>query len=142
MDDLKLARVMQQQILGPKRFMAACGCVGVAAIYFPKKPWVFVEEWVTVCLWKDCYTAHLPVAGWYDKETAKPVPKEQFYEVWKKFPKRCDEYIVLNGGHPDFKYLVAQDGAIGLGTVHIPQPKKQEPKEVEWPPKMRELFKI
>jgi hypothetical protein len=139
-DDFKLASLMQQQILGPGRFMAACGCVGIAALYFPKKSWVYVEDLVRACLTTNCVTARLPLACWYDKKTAMPVPKEQFQAAWATYPKRCDEYIVLNGGHPDHKYLVSQDGGIGLGTVHFPR-SKQEPKESEWPPKMGELFK-
>lgn len=139
MNDLKLARRMQQQILGPRRFMAACGCVGIAALYFPKKPWVYVEDWAgEPCRTADCFAAHLPLAGWYDQETGARVPKERFYEAWLKVTKRCDKYIVIRTKHPDYNYLVAEDGDIGLGEVHMPRPKKQEP---TWPPKMGELFK-
>lgn len=138
MDDLKLARRMQQQILGPRRFMAACGCVGIVALYFPKKPWVYVEEWLGgIHLWPGGLS-HLPPVGWYDQETGAQVQKERFYEAWLKVTKRCDKYIVIGTKHPDYNYLVAENGDIGLGEVHMPRPKKQEP---TWPPKMGELFR-
>lgn len=135
MNDEKIARRMQQQILGPRRFMAACGCVGIVELYFPKKPWVYVEDWSgEPCQsvdWSTATSPHLPTSGWYDKETSALVPEEQFMQAWMALKDRGKS--VVSSGRD--KYYICADGTINL---EVWRPRKEE---VQWPPKMGELFK-
>lgn len=132
MDNVDIARRMQQQILGPKRFMTACGCIGGVLLYYPKKPWVFVDQWFSYC------TGAWSEKGWFNKETGQRVTKEELHEAWRTACKRCDEFVVL--GKAPWPFLMAKDGDIGMGPVHMPNPNPKKPEET-WPPKMGEIFK-
>ena len=49
MNELRTARALQNSILGPRRFMRHCGCVGRVLLYYPKRPWVYVDSPISAC---------------------------------------------------------------------------------------------
>lgn len=147
MDDI--ARSLQRDILGPGRLVVPCGCIICVDGFFPKKPWVHKEQQQHFCVGtcRNAYGEHA-LGGWINKLTFTNVSKEEFDEAWlsaKKVPGALfgstNHDVVSVTAIPVVRMNryegVAQNGRTISTLTHTTHLVV----ELEWPPKMVEVFK-
>ncbi len=149
MTDIKTAQALQRSILGPRRFMRHCGCIGHVRLYYPKRPWIYVDGAVSSCSFgfnnQLLEVPHLKT-GWYNKETDDLVSAEQLKEAWDKARRQNGRVTIKDGA---FEYWIAPDGDIGVAQLPITEGVGKEEAQqwvvdsmgTRWQPTMSEAFK-